>query len=245
MASPDSPLAKKMRYELERYYNLRQHDSNEPEFKRYFETLQKWQADRLQKTHMRLLDNHVTRNATDFFLTDVYGGIDLTDLARDIERVLFKALRVLPEKVMETSASAMELNALTAELDERMTERLFYDYQVDEISEQAYCEAFRAVCDKSMREQQAQMVKHLGRGLDKYVRSHMVYAAFKLARKPAERSGLRALVGFLDRAFLVLRPMDSAERLIHAIVDVEMELVKRIYAGHPAPFDLIAEHKLK
>jgi len=243
MASHDSPLAKKMRYELERYYNQRQHDPNEVEFKRHFEQLQKWQAQRLQNTHQRLLEGKTTRHATEFFLTDVYGGIDLTDLARDIERVLFKALRVLPEKVMETSANAMELNALTAELDERMTDRLFYDYKIETISEQAYCEAFREVCDKSVREQQAQMVKQLGRGLDKYVRSHMVYGAFKLARKPAERSGLIALVGFLDRAFQVLRPMDSAERLIQAIVDVELELVQRVYSGHPAPFDLIAEHR--
>lgn len=243
MASPDSPLAKKMRAELDRYYNLRQHDNNELEFKRNFENLQKWQAQRLQKTHVRLLDDKVTRGATEFFLNDVYGGIDLTDLARDIERVLFKALRVLPEKVMETSALAMELNALTAELDERMTDILFYEYKVNEISDETYCEAFRQVCDKSMREQQAQMVKHLGQGLDKYVRSRLVFGAYKLARKPAEKSGLKALVGFLDRAFHVMRPMDSAERLIHAIVDVEMELVKRVYSRHPAPFDLIAEHK--
>lgn len=243
MASPDSPLAKKMRYELERYYNLRQHDASQIEYKNNFIALQKWQAQRLKTTHSSLLNNPVTRDATEFFLTDIYGGIDLTDLARDVERVLFKALRVLPEKVMETSALAMELNALTADLDERVTDILFYDYKVSAITDEAYCEAFRQACDKSLRQHQAQMMAQLGRGLDKYVRSRLVFGAYKLARKPAENAGLRALTGFLDRGFKVMRPMESTEKLMCAIVDVETELFDRIYAGHAAPFSLIAEHK--
>lgn len=229
-------LADQMRYELGRYRAWRGHV--DPEFKQKFDTVQKWQAARLKRTHTDLLEDPRYQAVTQFFLTDLYGGLDLTELAREVERALPIATRLLPESVMRTSAVALELNALTGELDEAVTTALFETLGHKEVTEKAIIEAYRACGDAETRHHQLKLLAELGNGLDRYVRSRVIYGTFKIAGRPAKMAGLSGLYDFLGRGFEVMRPMGSAQDFINRFVGRERTIVDNLFNGKTDPFAL-------
>lgn len=236
MAKQKGPIAQQLQRDLNRYRSLKQHDDNHTDFRDNLFRLQSWQAQRMRKTHQDLLANDKYHVATEFFLEDIYGGIDLSDLANEAERALNAALRILPEKVMVTATHALELNALTAELDEHLAHFLFHEMGESEISMEAYTEAFRLSASLQVRQRQVELAKQLAVGLDRYVRSRMIYATFKLVKKPAHRAGIANLYEFMGKGFAAMRPMGSASEVIHRIVDKEAELIAAIFAGEPSPY---------
>lgn len=228
-------LADQMRYELGRYRAWRGH--HDPEFQEKFITMQKWLAGRLSRTHADLLEDDRYRAVTQFFLSDLYGGLDLTELAREVERALPIATRLLPDSVMRTSAVALELNALTGELDEALTTMLFETMGAAEITEAAMIEAYRACDYQEQRHRQLDLLGELGGGLDRYVRSRVIYATFKIAHRPARMAGLGGLYDFLGRGFDVMRPMGSAQDFLNHFIGKERAIVDAICAGNPDPFN--------
>ncbi len=236
MAKQKGPIAQQLQRDLNRYRQLKQHDESQPDFRESLYRLQNWQAQRMRKTHQQLLEDEKYRVATEFFLQDIYGGIDLTDIANEAERALNKALKILPEKVMVTATYALELNALSAELDERLADYLFDIMGEVEISMEAYTEAFRLSAPLELRQRQVDLARKLGVGLDKYVRSRVIHTTFKLVRKPAHKAGIQNLYEFMGKGFDAMRPMGSASMVIHRIVDREAELIEAIFSGESLPF---------
>jgi len=167
----------------------------------------------------------------------MYGGLDLTELANEIERALPIATRLLPDSVMRTSVVALELNSLTGELDEAIASILFEQMGVTEITDEAMAEAFRLAGSRQLRDRQIALLRELSMGLDKYVRSRVIYATFKIAGKPAHMAGLGALYDFLGRGFTVMRPMGSAQEFLDLFLNQETEIMDKIYGMHPRPFD--------
>ncbi|MGB4343788.1 MAG: hypothetical protein WBJ03_09245 [Moraxellaceae bacterium] len=228
-------LADEMRYELGRYRAWRGH--HDAIFQDKFVTLQKWLAGRLTRTHADFLEDPRYREVTQFFLSDLYGGLDLTELAREVERALPIATRLLPDSVMRTSAVALELNAITGELDEALTTMLFETMGVTDITEAAVIEAYRACDYQAARHHQLDLLAELGGGLDRYVRSRVIYATFKIAHRPAKMAGLGGLYDFLDRGFAVMRPMGSAQDFLNQFIGKERAIVDALCAGTPDPFN--------
>lgn len=228
--------AEKLRQELARYHTLRQHQGGEGRFRKRLHELQAFQVRRLQHTHAALIADPRYHDATEFFLADVYGGIDLTAMAREIERALPLATKLLPDSVLATSALACEIQVLTQELDEQLTDLLFFQRGITELTAEAYVDGFIALGDLPLRLRQADMVRELGHGLDRYVRSRMIYATFKIASKPAHKYGLGTLYDFLARGFQVMRPMGSAHELFDTMMQSERAILERMEAGHPDPF---------
>ncbi len=224
-----------MRYELARFRNWRSHQ--DPQFREWFVAVQMWQVERLKRTHAPLLEDERYQAATSFFLSDMYGGLDLTELANEIERALPIATRLLPDSVMRTSVVALELNSLTGELDEAIASILFEQMGVTEITDEAMAEAFRLAGSRQLRDRQIALLRELSMGLDKYVRSRVIYATFKIAGKPAHMAGLGALYDFLGRGFTVMRPMGSAQEFLDLFLNQETEIMDKIYGMHPRPFD--------
>ena len=223
-----------LRAEISEFRNWRCH--HDETFNQHFVKLQVWQVERLKRTHADLLADARYRAATQFFLTEMYGGLDLTELANEVERALPLASKLLPDSVLRTSGIALELNSLTGELDQRMTEILFEEFKVEEITPETYCEAYRRTSHQEARYRQLELVSELGLGLDRYVRSRVIYATFKLAIRPAHMAGLGGLYDFLEKGFAVVRPMGSAADFIHRFADVERNISDRIMQSHPDPF---------
>jgi hypothetical protein len=130
-----------LQHYLDRFFALRQH-GDDALFLTRLRRLQNWQAERLTRTHAHLLDDPVTAEGVRFLLEDVYGGRELLPVAREVHRALPKAMKLLPDKVMATSAAALEAAILTQELDEAVTDIL--GDQLDQpIDETIYLAGFR------------------------------------------------------------------------------------------------------
>lgn len=225
-----------MRYELARFRAWRSH--HDEEFRQRFHSVQMWQVELLKGLHADLIADERYQAATTFFLTEMYGGLDLTELANEIERALPIATRLLPDSVMRTSAVALELNALTGELDEEVTAILFDKMGITELNADVMAIAYRQAGTRAMRERQIELLRELGNGLDKYVRSRVIYATFKIAAKPAKMAGLGGLYEFLGRGFEVMRPMGSAQNFLDLFLSKELQMLENIYNGHPNPFSV-------
>lgn len=224
-----------LRHDLARFRAWRCH--HDPQFKEWFNAVQKWQTERLQRTHAHLLLDERYQAVTRFFLSDMYGGLDLTSLANEIERALPTTTRLLPDSVMRTAAVALELNAITGELDELVASYIFEHLQLPEVTEAGMIAAYQHTGAREQRELQMSLARELGMGLDKYVRNRIIYATFKIASKPLHMAGLGALYDFLDRGFSAMRPMGSAQEFLDMFINKEASIMENIYANNPNPYD--------
>ena len=230
-----SQLIVKMRSDLQAYKALEHHQSGYAYYQE-LNQLQQWQARRLRKSHASLLHEPNYRSATEFILDEVYGGIDLYDIALDIDRALPVAMRLFSDKVMETAAMALELNLLTAQLDLEMMKAHFIEFGFAEISEESYLEAYR-LCDHfTVRKTQIELAQNLSLAIDQYIASKMIYMGFKMAKGPAYAAGLQALYGFMRKGFDVLRPLGGAQHFVARITQPELHFIERIKSRQQNPF---------
>ena len=88
------------------------------------ERIARWQARRLRLTYadVAMLSRYAA--AIRFFENDLYGNVDFAKRDADLARVVPLMVRMLPEKVIATVAQAVELNALSHELDGALLARL-------------------------------------------------------------------------------------------------------------------------
>ncbi|MCH2556209.1 MAG: hypothetical protein MK005_02790 [Alcanivorax sp.] len=218
---------------LNRFFQLRQHQDDDL-FLARLARLRAFQRDRFLATHRDLFDDPRLRPGIGFLLDDVYGGRDLPPVAREIRRALPKAMRLLPDRVMVTSASALEAAILTQELDEALARDL--DRRLDQpLAEADYLAAYR-LGDEPARRRQLALVAGLGHHIDRYVRSRTLQTTFRLVRRPAHAAGFTNLYDFMDRSFRVMKPVPSVGRLLEQVAHREGAILDRVLADHPAPF---------
>lgn len=207
-------------------------------FRNYFQAVQRWQVELLRERHAQFLADARYAPVTRFFLEDMY-ALDLKQLADEAERALPIATRIMPDAALHAAAVALQLNALTGELDERVATLLFEDMGVRKITRESYAEAYRRAATREERHRQLHLLRELGGQLDRHVRSRMIYAAFRLAGRPARMAGLAGLYDFLDRGFTVMRPMDSASNYILHFTDVELKIANNLFDGVSEPFNVV------
>jgi hypothetical protein len=192
-----------------------------------------WQARRLRRTYVDLARDPRYAAAIAFFGSDLYGPGDFSRRDADLARVVPLMSRMLPEGVLATIAGAMELSALSQELDRALLQRL--DPTLP-LSVPAYCDAYRAVDDRASRERQIALIVSSGRALDRYVGKALVRAALMAMRSPARIAGFNALQDFLERGFAAFRGMRGADEFLAIVEARETALMNAILAGDRAPF---------
>ena len=219
---------------LNRFFALRQH-GDDTMFVERLARLRAFQRGRLLHTHRDLFADEQLREGLEFLLDDIYGGRELAPVAREIRRALPKAMRLLPERVMATSASALEAAILTQELDEALVDIL--GERLDEPLEIAeYTDAYRVAGGEPARRRQLILVAALGHHIDRYVRSRAIQVTFRLVRRPAHAAGFANLYDFMDRGFRVMKPVPSVGRLLERVAARETVILDRVLTHHPSPF---------
>jgi hypothetical protein len=131
-------------------------------------------------------------------------------------------------------ANAVELDALSQELDRSLAARLPRRDGLFTIVE--YCEAYRNPADYPRRDHQRALIGCVGAALDRYVRTPMIGTALKMMRQPARLAGFAALQDFLERGFAAFRRMAGAEEFLATIDVRETHLHNAIVAGSNDPF---------
>ncbi len=222
-------------YQLERVANLHAQRRANPILAGSLERLARWQARRLRQTYADLAAQPRYATAINFFEKDLYG--DAADFAQrdsDLARVVPMMVRMLPERVIATVADAVELNALSHELDAAvlaLLPRASGSFGVVD-----YCRAYREVGRRADRERQINLIDEVGVALDHYVKKALIRSALVMMRRPAHLAGFGALHDFLERGFSAFRKMDGATEFLATIRARENELMERILGGDNAPF---------
>jgi hypothetical protein len=143
-------------------------------------------------------------------------------------------VKVLPERVIATVALAMELNALSQELDRVLLARL--PRADGHFSVLEYCKAYRRAGNFPMRRRQIKLIVDIGTALDKHVAKALTRTALSMMRQPARLAGLTGLQDFLERGFAAFRSMGGAEEFLRTIDSRETQIMEAIVGGAQDPF---------
>lgn len=201
--------------------------------------LTRWQSARLARTHADLLHHRRSGPAIRFFLTHLYAPKDFTRRDEDLERIAPLLVKFLPPRSIRTVALSLEMNVVTEEVDRRLLAELDrLEVEVAGLEESAYFEAYRRADDRSRRERQVELLGIVGHTLDGVVHTPGAYTALRLAGPPARLAGLGELQDLLEQGFQAFHGIDGAGGFLNRIVRREMEILRRIYDGHPHPFDV-------
>ena len=202
-----------------------------------FETLQSWQLERLTTTFEDLYAHEGYRPAVEFFVSDLYGGLDFRERDQEMERVLPIMVRFLPDKALVALAEAFELQAISIEFDVDMAvymERMGYR----DLDMTHYCEVYRNSGERSGRERQIRLILKLGQDLQKLVNKPVINYLLRMLRGPAHAAGFGLLQEFLESGFASFRALEDADHFVETIFDREWAAMQRMYAGDPDPFGL-------
>jgi len=219
--------------QLERARALHEERAASPELAAALDRLALWQSRRLNATYADLGKEPRYARAIVFFQTDLYGPGDFSRRDADLARVVPLMARILPEGVIATISDAMELSAMSRELDRALLEKL---PPRAPLSVGTYCAAYRSLANRGARERQIALLVAVGRALDRYVSKTLTRSALAAMRQPARVAGLSALQDFLERGFAAFRQMGSADEFLATVETRETALMNAIFDGDRAPF---------
>ncbi len=204
---------------------------------RQFETLQAWQLDRLTTTFSDLYRQEGYRHAVEFFVSDLYGGLEFRERDQEMGRVMPIMIRFLPDKALVALAEAFELQAISLEYDFGMADYMARQ-GIDELDMAAYCRVYRASSDRAGRERQIQLFPKIGRDLNKLVRKSIVNYLLRMLRGPAHAAGFGLLQEFLESGLDSFRALQDPDYFVDTIYRREWGSMERLFAGDPDPFRL-------
>jgi len=191
--------------------------------------LRQWQAHRLARTHADLLESPKFHAGTEFFLKDLYGSKDLSQGIDQVRRIVPAMVKVLPGSALETIADAIELDALSEDLDAAMVSAL--GPHITRISPAFYADAYRKVGRRSDRERQIGLIAHLGQSLEGLKRKPFIGVGFRMMRKPAQLAGFGGLHSFLERGYAAFRMMSGSDEFLTIVANREMQVSDALFAG--------------
>ncbi|NNF66675.1 MAG: hypothetical protein HKM98_04105 [Gammaproteobacteria bacterium] len=201
--------------------------------------LSAWQTDRLSATYADFAAQKRYKKALEFFLSDLYGTSDFSQRDADIERVYPIMVRVLSESALHSMSLAVELHALSQELDSELIEKLRSDFDVDigaqpELLDQSlYARAYLACDNYDLRLRQIELICESGQLLDKVVKHPVIYMTVRLARGPAHAAGFGELQDFIERGLKSFRKMKGADEFLAAVKQREVFILEQIFSGEP------------
>jgi hypothetical protein len=221
---------------LERNAALRDVFADEPAALARLLELQRWQSQRLLRSHADLRASPRYRSAVGFFFEELYGGGDPRGRDRDLRRVHRVMERLLPREALRAMMLAIELEVLSQELDAEVVRGL----PPGPITVETYAQGYRRAGRRPDRERQIELLGVIGGFLDQVVRKPIIHALVRFARGPAHAAGFGALQEFLERGLDAFQTMHGAGEFLATIRDREVRAMQRMFAGTPDPFEFEA-----
>jgi hypothetical protein len=218
---------------LERNAALRDVFNDQPRLQARLAELQKWQSQRLMRSHDDLHRNPRYRLAVEFFFDELYGGGDPRARDRDLLKVQRVMQRLLPAEALRAMCLAIELEILSQELDADVARAL----PAGPITVATYADAYRAAGRRPDRERQVDMMNEIGGYLDRVVRKPIIRGLVRLARRPAHAAGFGLLQEFLERGLDAFEALHGADEFLATIRQRERRAMERLFAGTDDPFE--------
>ncbi|MEO6271180.1 MAG: hypothetical protein ABIP08_12840 [Lautropia sp.] len=221
--------------------------------KSFLAAVKQYQRDRLARTHADLLQSDRYRLAARFFLDEIYGTKDFSSRDAELARMIPTMSRLLPASALAVLADAVELDALSEQLDLAVAAAFQAECGSGQstappLAEECYFRLYRAAGHAESRIRQIELIEDIGRELDRLLGKPFLYRILKGMEGPARLAGLGQMQVFLLRGFEAFRAMNGADHFIGTIVSRERALMEQILAGvaaadgvlttdpaHPAP----------
>lgn len=223
---------------LELYYQLNYHQN--PDIFRRLQDVQAWQKQRMQATHSKQFAEKQNVLMSEYFLNRLYGGPDFDALAEQIARLMkyaHKAEKLIPENAVKTGTSGVSLAIFAVQLDEQVAMQLLEDYHPHEaLNDEMMRLTYLKLDQGQPRLKQLDLLDQLGFSLDKYMRSFMVQTAFKMCKGAASKYNFNIMYEFMQDGFLAMKPLKSAEKFVKDFTAVERQIIHKVHAGDPHPF---------
>lgn len=202
--------------------------------------VQTWMKERIAHTHQEFFSRPENQLMAQYFLKRLYGGPDFDALAQQIERLLkfaHKVEKFVPENGIKTGTKSVSLAVLATQLDEQVAQQLLADYPADTpLTDEIMRDTLVKLDQGEARYEQLRLLDELGVTLDKYMRSTMMYATFKMCKGLAHKYHFDGMYEFIQEGFAAMKPMKSAATFIQTFTEKEREIIDRVHAGHPNPF---------
>ncbi len=223
---------------LELYVHLNYHKN--PNIQQRLADVQLWQKTRMQRTHARQFAEKQNVLMAEYFLNRLYGGPDFDALAEQIARLTkyaHKAEKLIPDNAIKTGTSGVALAILAVQLDEQVAMQLLEDYHPSEsLTDEMMRQAYLKLNQSDERLKQLALLDELGKSLDKYMRSFMVYTAFKMCKGAATKYRFEVMYDFMQDGFSAMKPLKSAEKFVKDFTANERQIIAKVHAGDPNPF---------
>ena len=220
------------------YYQLNYHQN--PAIFQRLQDVQAWQKQRMQRTHAKTFAEKQNISMSEYFLNRLYGGPDFDALAGQIARLMkyvHKAEKLIPENAIKTGTSGVALAILAVRLDEQVAMQLLQDYHPNEaLTDEMMRLTYLKLDQGQQRLEQLDLLDQLGKSLDKYMRSFVVYTAFKMCKGTANKYHFQIMYEFMQDGFLAMKPLKSAEKFVQDFTAVERQIIHKVHAGDLAPF---------
>jgi len=223
-------IVERLLHHLDRAAALRAAAADSPKLEESRQLLRVWQAARLARTHADLLASPRMGLAAAFFLSDLYGAEDLTKLDANVRRIAPTMKRLLPVAGLQIVGEAIELEALSEELDFAMAKVL--GAEAGKLTGTSYADAYRKVDRRADRERQISLIENLGRALDRLVHQPFVGTTLSMMRWPAYVAGLSELQDFLQRGYEAFVKLGGADEFLALVVGRERALLNALFAGN-------------
>jgi len=210
---------------------------DEPGFPRTeLEVLQDWQRRRLARSYQALISQARYSAAGDFFLDELYGGLNFRERDQQVERVLPVMERTMPDNMLLALAEAFQLQALSLSLDMDMAAALG-EFGWDRLDTHRYGEVYRRCGRPEDRERQIWLIGELGIKLNELVHHRLVMFLIRTLRGPARAAGFGLLQNFLENGLNAFQVMGDGSEFIETIWHNEERIMRRLFAGDQSPFD--------
>jgi hypothetical protein len=186
--------------------------------------VQSWQCKRLLVSHQHMYQQQRFRPAVEFFINELYGPNDFSQRDKDIARIVPKMSTFLPQKALQSLASALHLNTLSFELDFELAKKLVNT----EINSDTYAKAYISCDNLANRQQQIDYIRTLGNDLADVVKMKGIASLLYISRKPAKMAGVLALHEFLEKGFKSFKNLGNVEDFITPLVNKEREIMQQL-----------------
>lgn len=186
--------------------------------------VQIWQCKRLLVSHQDMYQQKRFKPAVEFFINELYGPNDFSQRDQDVARIVPKMSKFLPEKALQSLASALHLNTLSFELDFELARKL----ADTEINRDTYAKAYVSCDNLAKRQQQIDYIRTLGNDLADVVKMRGITSLLFISRKPAKIAGVLALHEFLEKGFKSFKNLGNVEDFIIPVVNRELEIMQQL-----------------
>ena len=186
--------------------------------------VQTWQCKRLLASHQHMYQQKRFKPAVEFFIDELYGPNDFSQRDQDIARIVPKMSKFLPEKALQSLASALHLNTLSFELDFDLARKL----ADAEVNRDTYAKAYASCDNLATRQQQIDYIRILGNDLADVVRMKGISSLLFISRKPAKMAGVLALHEFLEKGFKSFKNLGNVQDFIIPVVNKEQEIMQQL-----------------